>query len=230
MAASFPRRLLGDLPLKLISFLLALVVWYGAGSRQTVERSFKIPLELRNIPESLLVLGDPPQHVIVRIRGQGRFLGFRLKHLTCVVDGSEAEAGLFLRPVTIADVVVPTGLDVKVEEIVEPRMLRLEVRHRGRRKAPVEAVLSGSLPPGFTVVGSPRVTPAEVEITGPQNVLEGISSLLLEDVDLSRARGPIVVRRAVKLAGLPKATASRGTSRSRWRSSRSPSRASRRSR
>lgn len=200
MGRSLRQFFLRDGVFKLAAFLLALIIWYGAGNTQSVEYSVKVPLEVRNLPEDLILMGEPPSTVRVRLAGRGRFLKFRFDDLTAVVDASECQAGMFMRPITPADVMVPAGIDAEVTEVLEPRMFRAELRAKARRSVRVEPVLAGNPPDGFTVVGSPRVSPEEVEIVGPADVIASIHSLRLLDLDLSKMRGMVVTKRRVDLS------------------------------
>jgi hypothetical protein len=188
-----------DVGIKIVSVGLAALVWYSAGDKQQFEYNVRVPLEVRNLPDGLIFLSEPPRSVRVRVRGSGRFLKFRLKDLSAIIDASEAAPGLFLRPITIDDVVVPVGMDAEAREVQEPRMLRVEIAPALRRRVPVEPVLAGNPPEGFAVVGSPALSPAHVEVVGPERMLAPMKSVRLEDVVLSRARAPLSVIRRVAL-------------------------------
>jgi YbbR domain-containing protein len=95
-----------------------------------------------------------------------------------------------------------------VTEVLEPRMFRAELRAKVRRSVRVEPVLAGSPPDGFTVVGNPRVSPEEVEIVGPADLVGAVQSLHLYDLDLSKVRGMVVTKRGVDLGSLPRVAAS----------------------
>ncbi|MFN0149911.1 MAG: CdaR family protein [bacterium] len=207
MLEAVARFFVRDAPLKIASLLLAVIIWYGAGSKQSVEFGVKVPLEVRNVPEDLIIIGDPPPTIRIQIRGRGRFLKFMLKGVTAVVDASECEKGVFVRPITTKDIVLPPGMDAEVSEVLEPRMLRVEVAKLLRRRVRIEPVLTGSPPEGFTIVGSPRVSPEEIELVGPEEIVKPLTKALLADVDLSKMKGMAVLRRRVMLAGLPKVIA-----------------------
>ncbi len=196
----FVRR---DLFLKIISIVLALLVWYGAGDKQPAEYTVNVPLEIKNVSDDLILLGEIPDVVQARIRGRGRFFKFRLTEFVAVIDASEAEPGLLLRPITINDVVVPNEIDAEVREVIVPRLLRVEVDKKARRRVAVEPVLAGTPPAGFTVVGMPGATPDAVDIVGPERVVAGLRSVRLEDLNVSRLRGPVALRRLVDLSTLP---------------------------
>ena len=62
--------------------LLSLVFWFMQGLNEEVESSFKIPVELQNLPEKTTLINDLPTHVEVRIRDKGPvMLGYAIEGL-----------------------------------------------------------------------------------------------------------------------------------------------------
>ena len=67
-----PFRHLG---LKILAIALASLLWLTVAGEHVVERSLRVPLEFRNIPEALEIVGNPPDTVDVgrwEIREHGR--------------------------------------------------------------------------------------------------------------------------------------------------------------
>src|SRR5918994_4334292 len=61
--------------LKLLAVLIALLLWLTVAGEHVVERTMRVPLELRNVPPQLEIVGDPPMTVDVRVRGSSALLG-----------------------------------------------------------------------------------------------------------------------------------------------------------
>ena len=66
-----PFRQLG---LKILALTLASVLWLTVAGEHVVERSLRVPLEFRNIPEALEIVGNTPDTVDVRLRGSSAVL------------------------------------------------------------------------------------------------------------------------------------------------------------
>ena len=66
-----PFRHLG---LKTVALALATLLWLSVAGEHIVERIMRVPLEFRNIPSELEVVGDPPATVDVRLRGSSGLL------------------------------------------------------------------------------------------------------------------------------------------------------------
>ena len=69
--AYHPFRHLG---LKCVAIALATLLWLTVAGEHVVERSMRVPLEFRNIPSELEIVGDPPDSVDVRLRGSSAML------------------------------------------------------------------------------------------------------------------------------------------------------------
>jgi hypothetical protein len=88
--AYHPFRHLG---LKVMALALATLLWLSVAGEHIVERSLRVPLEFRNIPAQLEIVGDPPATVDVRLRGSSSILGrIQPGDVVAVLDLSTARA------------------------------------------------------------------------------------------------------------------------------------------
>ena len=63
--------------------LLSLIFWFMQGLNEEVENSFKIPIELQNLPEKTTLINDLPSHIEVRVRDKGPvMLGYAIEGLS----------------------------------------------------------------------------------------------------------------------------------------------------
>jgi len=104
-------RIFRNLGLKVLSIALATLVWGLVAGQREAERSLRVPLEYRNIPDQLELLGEPVSLVDVRLRGTSGALGqLRGTDLVAVIDLHSARPGRRLFHLLPDDVVVPTGV------------------------------------------------------------------------------------------------------------------------
>src|SRR6187549_4116585 len=101
------------LRLKILALLLASVLWFTVAGEHVVERSLRVPLEFRNIPQALEIVGNAPDSVDVRLRGSSAVLS-RLQsgEIVAVLDLSSARAGSRLFPLRSDEVRAPFGVEV----------------------------------------------------------------------------------------------------------------------
>jgi len=196
-----PFRHLG---LKTLAILLATLLWLTVSGEHIVERSLRVPLEFRNIPEALEIVGSAPDTVDVRLRGSSIVLS-RLQpgEIVAVLDLGTGRAGSRLFHIRNDEVRAPFG--VEVAQVV-PSTLSLELEKSARRVVPVVPQVEGDPAPGY-VVGRTTSDPATVEIVGPDSRVRQISEATTEPVSVKDAKTRIrdgvtigVLDSAVRLA------------------------------
>ena len=113
--------------LKVLSLVLAALIWLLVSGEQIVERALRIPLEFTNLPAQLELVGEPPTVVDVRVRGSsGALSRVATGELVAVLDLRTARAGQRLFHLTGADVRAPffryferaQSTDETIEELV----------------------------------------------------------------------------------------------------------------
>jgi YbbR domain-containing protein len=192
--AYHPFRHLG---LKILSVAVALGLWFTLAGEQTVERSLRVPLELRNRPSRLELVEDPPSTVEVRVRGASGLLSqLSASDVVAEIDLALAKTGRRYFPVTPAQVRAPFGVDVAD---VTPGTISLRFEASLTRRVPVVPMLDGEPAPGY-VTGAVGVRPDTVEVAGPESAVQRLREVNTEPVSIAGAQG--AVRESVAI-GLP---------------------------
>jgi diadenylate cyclase len=107
------RRLLDDLPRKLLFLFLVAALWVLLVGIRQGEISHSIPVEYYSIPQSLGIAGDPPREIDVRLKGSQRFLSsLDPERIRVRVDLSRAHAGNNQVSLSEEDMNVPSGIIV----------------------------------------------------------------------------------------------------------------------
>lgn len=180
-----PFRHLG---LKVLAIALASLLWLTVAGEHVVERSLRVPLEFRNIPEALEIVGNAPDSVDVRVRGSSAVLSrLQAGEIVAVLDLSSARAGSRLFHIRNDAVRSPFGVEVA---LVAPATLALELEKSARRRVPVSPATEGEPAPGF-VVGRITADPATVEIIGPDSRVRQVAEATTEPVSVKDARARV---------------------------------------
>jgi YbbR domain-containing protein len=180
-----PFRQLG---LKMLAIVLASVLWLTVAGEHVVERSLRVPLEFRNIPEALEIVGNTPDTVDVRLRGSSAVLSrVQSGEIVAVIDLSSARSGSRLFHIRNDEVRAPFG--VEVSQVV-PSTLALELEKSARRRVPVVPAIEGDPAPGF-VVGRFVSDPATVEIIGPDSHVRQVAEATTEPVSVKDAKARV---------------------------------------
>ncbi len=176
------------LGLKLMAVALATLLWLIVAGDHLVERSLRVPLEYRNIPPDLELVGDPPTEVDVRLRGSSALLGrLEPRDIIAVLDLTSARPGSRMFHLRGDEVRAPYGVDVAQ---VIPGTLAVDVEKSGRRTVPVVPALDGEPAPGF-VIGRVTSEPATVDVAGPESRLKQLTSATTEPVQVSGSHAPV---------------------------------------
>jgi YbbR domain-containing protein len=170
--------------LRMTAVALAVLLWLWV----TVERRGERPAEkivdatvTYNPPPGMMIL-DPLGTVRVRLRGSERAIRrvnpFQIDVQVVMRAERAGPVEVRLQP---ENVMMPEGLEVVS---IEPNVLQLHVDQEVRRLLPVEVPLVGEPAAGAGLAGKPRVTPAEVLVTGPRNVVDAISAVRSNPISL----------------------------------------------
>jgi YbbR domain-containing protein len=184
----------GHLGLKLLSFVLALLIWMATAGEETVERGLRVPLELQQLPAGLELTGEVPTTVDVRVRGgSGTLSRVAPGDVVAVLDLRSARAGHRLFPLTPDQVRAPFGVDIIQ---ITPSAVSIVFDPSATRQVPVVPAVDGRPAPGF-VVGAMTSDPATVDVVGPESAVKRVTFAVTEPLSVSgardRVRGTVVL-------------------------------------
>jgi YbbR domain-containing protein len=193
------KRLLENWGIKLLSLVLSLSLWFYATSKGKSEITLTVPIELRNVPQNMAVVGDVPGSLEVRLQGQERVLRDITigKRVVCLADLSITRAGENIVRISPDDIKRPSGTAItylsKSEILVklEPLM---------RKSFRLRPVLYGAPEAGYRV-DDVSVTPARITVEGPAGVVREIRRLQTMPVDIQGAREDLLIEPRIDYQG-----------------------------
>ena len=168
--------------LKLFALVIAIVLWSSVVGQENSEMSIRIPLELRNVPSTMMVGNEVPTDIDVRIFGNQRRIRLASSRtLAKILDLSglpEGEHFFLLRP---EDFNLPTG----VEAIrVSPSTLQINLVRTAVSNVTVRPVLHGAPAEGF-VVEDTIFTPAKVQVVGAVRDMDSLDWVWTVPIDIN---------------------------------------------
>ncbi|HEY5617307.1 MAG TPA: CdaR family protein [Vicinamibacterales bacterium] len=174
--------------LKVLSIVLAALIWLIVSGEQIVERALRIPLEFTNLPAELELIGDTPDVVDVRVRGSsGALSRVAAGELVAVLDLRTARSGRRLFHLTGNDVRSPFGIEVVQ---ISPSNISIMLEISATKIVPVVPELDGDPRDGY-VVGTVAADPATVEVAGPVSAVERLTRAITEPVSIAGASDTI---------------------------------------
>lgn len=166
-----------NLPLKALSVILAIFLWFfisrGQGGEK-MEISLGVPVELHNLPPEMEVVRGPVERVDVRMSGPRRVVS-RVSKLGIYIplDLMGAAEGETTFELFTADIKVPERITVTR---VSPSSVNVLLERTVKKKVGIVVPVEGTPMKGFQAL-EPEVTPDVMEIKGPRSQMAKIKSL-----------------------------------------------------
>ncbi|MGH9767330.1 MAG: CdaR family protein [Blastocatellia bacterium] len=167
--------------LKALSLLLAILLF--AVSRQPAAdlRMVGVPIEYRGLSQGVEIGRDVEQTVSVRLSGPRNIVRSLLPNQILVVaDLSNKEPGERIVQLKADESSLPDN--VKILQI-EPVSIRIKLEPTATKRVKVETRFSGQILEGLEIYRV-KLAPGEVEIEGPQSLVNKIDRVVTETVNL----------------------------------------------
>jgi YbbR domain-containing protein len=178
-----------DLLLRLLSVALALLLWFAVAGQKNAEIAVAAPIEFRNMPAGLELVGTVPRAVEIWLRGSpGLIQRLRPGEVYVPLDLTGAQAGSRVVHLASGEIRVPYGVRIAA---IRPASFVLDMERSVRRTVAVKPVLVGQPAPGHHVVAV-MSQPAEVTIAGPESRLATLDGIGTEPVSVDRAQMTLV--------------------------------------
>jgi YbbR domain-containing protein len=188
----FRGMLFDNLGLKFTALLLALLVYLNVYTDRPTTMLVSFPIEYTELDDSLSLSGPVPSVVQAELRGTGKQLIFmRVKEPRMKLSLAGARRGRLDRALAPSDLPLPPEGGITVENLVGPRVVTLDIDRRTHRNVRVTPRVTGQPAPGFHWVGVALVDPTQVRVSGPQQVVEGLDSLVLLPVHVDGKRDTV---------------------------------------
>lgn len=172
------RRLTNQWRLKLIALGLAVLLWVVISAEQVTTQWIPVRVDaVVRDPAYVLSGGPDPATVRVRFRGSGRELWeLALERPTLVLSvGNVGNARTFaLDPGMVR---VPEALRGVEATDVRPGVVRLPLERQVTRSVPVRPRIGARSAERFVLGGRPTVSPATVELTGPEGAISQVDEV-----------------------------------------------------
>ncbi len=190
MAASignfFRNYVFNNLPFKLVSLAIAILLWWAVGRDQPIEIPVTVPLEFQHAPANLDINSDYPLQARVTLRGPERMLqGLNPTEVHAILDLQGAHPGERTFDLTAQDIHTPRN--VRVVQIM-PSQFHISFDSSVTRTVPVQPRVIGTLLSGYGIT-SVTAIPASIKITGPARRVDAIQAAITDPVDATGVVG-----------------------------------------
>ncbi len=160
---------------RLISIFAAVTIWFFVFSERnpTMESVVTVPLEASGLAHDL-VLAEKPSTVNIRFQGKSNVVErISSRDFRALISLEQVDVGV--RSIQVATE-FPAGVRIVS---VQPSWVQVQIDQVSTIQLPVELVVSGETASGY-VMETPRLTPSQVIVKGPENYLENIGRLYVD--------------------------------------------------
>ncbi len=180
------RYIFHNIGLKLVSLLIAVLLWTAIARQPVAEIALNVPIEFVNAPANLEISSEAIPQIQVRLRGySGVLRDMNASQIHASIDLSNARPGERTYDLPPARVHAPR--DVEVEQVI-PSQFRISFDTRATRTVEVSPRVIGTPAPGY-YLQEVAVDPPNVSVAGPTHRLESLQSVNTDPVDASGVLG-----------------------------------------
>lgn len=182
----FRNYVLKNLPFKLVSLAIAIMLWWAVGRDQPIEIPMTVPLEFQNAPPNLDINSNHPFETRVTLRGPERLLQeLNPSEVHAVLDLQDSGPGERTFDLSRRDIHLPRN--VQVVQIV-PAQFHVSFDRSIARSVPVQPRVIGTLLSGYGIT-TVAADPSTVTIVGPERRVQAIQTAMTDPVDATGVVG-----------------------------------------
>lgn len=195
------NMLLENWGIKLVSLVFAITLWFYVTSKGKTEMTLTVPLELRNTPRHMAVVGNVTGVVEVRVQGQERVLrdGSAGKKVIGIVDLSLAKEGENTVRISPADIKRPGGI---VVTNITPSEMKVKLEPLVRKTFRLQPLLHGNPARGYRIAGIKSV-PTKIAVEGAASAMAEFDKLQTMPIDIQGVTHTIIVEPKIDYLGQP---------------------------
>jgi len=184
-----------------LAFFFVSGIWFSFARGLETLVTIEIPVEYMNRSPQMQILETSINDVSLNLSGSGTLIkSIRPEQINVRLDLSKAVVGSNSFTITPEKITLPPGVLLNK---VTPSVINVTLDVSIEKKLPIQADWIGKLPEGL-ILQSAVLTPAKIEIVGARNVLNKISTIYTEKIQLDNIKksGEMTVKPALSPASL----------------------------
>ena len=187
--------------IKLVSLGLSLTLWFYVTSKGKTEMTLTVPLELRNIPRDMAVVGNVAASLEVRVQGQERVLRDikDTDKMVGVIDLSMTKVGENTVHISPDDIKRPAEVTVTHMSLSE---IKVKLEPLVRKAFRLQPVLHGVPAAGYRLAKI-TVLPPRITVEGPESLMTALKRLQTMPIDIQDAKETMTVEPKIDYQGQP---------------------------
>jgi YbbR domain-containing protein len=193
------RFLTKNTTIKIISLILAIILWVFVKSKSGGEVGLVVPLEFYRVPSSLIVTNVTDEAINVRITGSViQLQRLPTREMRARIDLSRARPGTNSFDILPDNFNISKALDITQ---ISPSSVKVDLDHVLEKMVHVKPVVQGKPARGYRV-SKITVDPPYINMQGARSQLVGLKEVLTEEVDISDLKETMEVEVSLQIADL----------------------------
>jgi YbbR domain-containing protein len=185
--------------IKVISLILAIILWVFVKSKSGGEVGLVVPLEFYRVPSRLIVTTLSDEAINVRITGSViQLQRLPSREMRARIDLSRARPGTNSFDILPDNFNISKSLDITQ---ISPSSVKVELDHVLEKMVYVKPVVQGKPARGYRV-SKITVDPPSITLQGARSQLAGLKEVLTEEVDISDIKETVEVEVPLRIADL----------------------------
>jgi len=176
------QRWATDWGFKVLSLIFALMMWYFVVGEDKVDMTVYVPIEITNLPQSLIISNQFKKQLEVTISGpRGLVRSITNQHITRSIDLSKAQPGTQVFQNKPESISFPRGITI---QRVQPANITLTIDKLLEKDLPIKPMIVGIPAEGFDI-GAVTAKPATLSLKAPAEALKDTLFLTTQPIDVS---------------------------------------------
>jgi YbbR domain-containing protein len=184
MSDRLRHSVLHNIWLKVMSLVLATVLWFAVAHDPIAVVAFDVPIEFSGIPENLEISSETTPRAQVRMRGPERVIRrMQPADVYAEVDLSGIHPGERVFDLTSNQIHRPSELEIVQ---VVPSQFHIALDLRVTRQVTVQPRVVGKFADGYQIARI-AVDPASILVSGPKKHVDAVDAAITDPIDVSGA-------------------------------------------
>ncbi len=170
-----------DWLIRLVSLVLAVVLWAFVGREHRIDKNVMIPVEIINLPQNLVIANHYKKEIEVSVSGPRSSIADMSKSVVRQVNLARALPGTLVVDNTNDAISVPREVTVKR---IQPPSIILSLDKLIKKDVPIEVRTIGQISKDYFLIAK-TASPQSISITGPSTVLAQVEKIFTKTFDLT---------------------------------------------
>jgi YbbR domain-containing protein len=188
-----------NMTIKIISLILAIILWVFVKSKSGGEVGLVVPLEFYRVPSNLIVTNVTDDAINVRITGSViQLQRLPTREIRARIDLSRARPGTNSFDILPDNFNISKSLDITQ---ISPSSVKVDLDHVTEKTLHIKATVEGKPARGYRV-SKITVDPPYINLQGARGQLMGLKEVATEAVDISDLTESVEVEVPLRIADL----------------------------